>query len=264
MDVEGELINTGRGVLWQEFPYYEEQISGPDADIYWKFKWVYTSPPRKVGEAGVLWDPINIGEKGRTAYMYLVGQRRIKLAPEVAFDTPTTQAAGYDIYDENWIFNGSMERYHFKLIGKQEMYVPYNCYKAVYNTTKKQIFGAKHLNPGVIRWELHRVWVVEGTLRPGKRHIYQRRVIYIDEDSWTALAGEAYDSRGTLFKVHYLYLTQSYDMTAPCTVTFSLYDVVSDIYALIHWPGEGGYIRQAKVRPIRDWAPAQLAGTGIR
>jgi hypothetical protein len=264
VDSSGELIDTSFGVMWQEFPYYDEDPTLSDAAIYWKFRWHYLGPPRKAGEVGQLTDPINMYERGRIAYLYLVGQRRVKLAPEVSFDTPTTDTSGNDTYDENWLFNGSMERYNFKLIGKKECYVPYNCYRAVYETKKEQLFGPRHINPDVIRWELHRVWVVQATLKPGKRHIYAKRVLYIDEDSWTALAGELYDAHGNFFKIDNVYVTQNYDFMAPCTATWSHYNMINDVYAVQFLPGEIGYVRQTKVRPEREWAVETMGGKGIR
>ena len=264
VDESGEMIPSGGGFFWQEFPYYDENPSKADENIYWKIRWVYNRPARKAGEVGQLTDPIDMYGRNRIAYLYMVGQRRVKLAPEVAFDTPTTDTAGNDTYDENWIFNGSMERYNFKLIGKKEVYVPYNCYKLLYSSKEEKLFGKKYLNPDDIRWELHRVWVVEGTLKPGKRHIYPKRVLYIDEDSWTALAGETYDAHGNFFKVSFIYITQSYDMMAPASETYSFYNMINDIYAIQYWPTEKGYIREAKVRPDRWWSVESMSGIGIR
>ena len=264
IDSNGKVIPTGGGYFWQEFPYYDEDTTRGDSNIYWKMRWAYDRPARKAGEVGQLFDAINMYEKGRIAYQYLPGQRRVKLAPEIGFDTPSSETSGNDTYDENWIFNGSMERYNFKLIGKKEMYIPYNCYRMAYQTKPEQLFGMKHLNPDAIRWELHRVWVVEGILKPGKRHWYHKRVLYIDEDSWAALAGESYDAQGNMFKVSYIYLTQSYDMLAPQTVTYGWYNMINSYYAIQFWAGDGGYFLPAKVKPERWWASDTMAGSGVR
>jgi hypothetical protein len=264
VDASGRFVPVGGGFFWQEFPYYDEDTTRSDAHIYWKIRWIYNRPARKVGEVGQLTDPIDMYEKSRIAYTYLPGQRRVKLAPEVAFDTPTTDTSGNDVYDENWIFNGSMERYDFRLIGKREMYVPYNCYKLLYDTNPEHLFTPKHMNPDPIRWELHRVWVVEAKLKPGKRHIYHRRVIYIDEDSWTALAGEMYDAHGFFYKVTFMYTAQNYDMPAPSSTCYGFYNLISNVYALQYWPADGGYIRPAKVRAEREWAVQTMAASGVR
>jgi hypothetical protein len=265
VDITGRAILVSGGVMWSDFPYYDEGKKSKSANIYWMFRWYYFSPARKAGEVGQLIDYVNMYEKGRTAYLYLPGQRRLKLAPEAAFDTPSPETSAVDTYDESWMFNGSMERYNFKLICKKEMYIPYNTYKANFEVKKEELFGPKHLNPDAVRWELHRVWVVEGTLKPGKRHIYPKRRFYVDEDSWSALACENYDAHGNLFKVGLNYHTQSYDMLAPnAAVFYTSYNLISNIYIGTTWPGEDGYIRAVKVRPERDWAPQTMTAAGIR
>jgi hypothetical protein len=108
------------------------------------------------------------------------------------------------------------------------------------------------------------MWVVEGTLRPGKRHIYPKRVLYVDEDSWCASAQETYDASGQMFKADYNYQAPSYDMPAPNAMFWNQYHFPSSAYSISFWPGEGGYIRMVPVRPDRDWAPASLAGRGLR
>ena len=57
-----------------------------------------------------------------------------------------------------------------------------------------------HINQDLARYELHRVWVVDATLKPGTSHIYSRRTFYIDEDSWQILAIDQYDGRGQLWR----------------------------------------------------------------
>ena len=79
------------------------------------------------------------------------------------------------------------------------MYVPYNNYRLRNIKDPAEMTKAGAVNPDLVRWELHRVWVVEATLKPGKRHIYAKRTFYLDEDSWTALASDEYDARGQLF-----------------------------------------------------------------
>jgi hypothetical protein len=264
VDTSGKLVRTGGGYFWQEFPYYDENPSDSDAKLYWKVRWFYTTPPRKAGEAGQAFDPINFYESSRVAYQYLPGQRRTKLAPEIAFDVPTTDCAGNDTWDEQWIFNASMERYNWKLIGKKEMYVPYNNYRMTYWVKQEELFGPKHFNPDIVRWELHRVWVVEASLKPGKRHIYKTRRLYIDEDSWTAVAGEMYDAYGSFFKIDNVYVTQNYDFMAPCTVMWSHYNMTNGAYVLSFWPADGGYIREGKVQPERWWSPSMMSGLGVR
>ena len=69
----------------------------------------------------MLVDPLDIGTKDRRAWSYLPGQRRVKVAPDLAYDTPNPGTAGATTFDDTFIFNGSMDRFDFKLVGKKEM-----------------------------------------------------------------------------------------------------------------------------------------------
>ena len=115
-----------------------------------------------------------------------------------------------------------------------------------------------------MRWELHRVWVVEATLREGKRHVYSKRVFYLDEDSWAALAADEYDARGQLYRTAFAYNAPSYDLPAPYTDMFSHYDLVARSYALTGFIAETGGLRHTKPLPDREWTADSLAGAGIR
>jgi hypothetical protein len=264
VDSSGRRYKTQEILIWEEYPYYDEDLTRGDSHLFWKMRGLFTGPPRKAGEIQMLLDPLNMAEESRIAYMYLPGQRRVKLAPEIAFDTMDGNSAGNNTYDEGWCLNGSMERYNWKLLGKKEFYVPYNDYKATYQVEANELHGPNHLNPDVVRWELHRMWIVEADLRPNKRHIYHKRRIYVDEDSWTAAACENYDALGNLYKVNYDAQAPCYDIPAPNAQFFISYNMIANRYITYWWPGEGGYIRPAEVRPLRAWTGASLAGGGVR
>jgi hypothetical protein len=198
-------------------------------------------------------------------HQYLPGQRRVKLAPEIAFDTPSQDGSGNFTYDETWVYNGSMERYNWKIVGKKEVYIPYNCYKALFETKNSELYKPKFMNPDVVRWELHRVWVVEATLKPGKRHVYPKRVIYVDEDSWAPVAAEMYDSNGIFYKVDYLLLVHNYELMAPLSISFVVYNLINGCYVAAYMPSPPyGYVKDGSTRPTTWWAPNQLAGSGLR
>lgn len=263
VDANGRMVLTGYTISWEESPYYDEDIARA-GDTYWKIKAINIAPPRRVGENAMMIDALNPYEKKRIAYQYLPGQRRVKLAPEIGFDTPNAYTAGNNSYDESWLFCGSMERYNMKLIGKKEFYIPYNAYKLAFTGKKEEVFGPKFLNPDFIRWELHRMWVVEATLKPNFRHIYPKRRLYIDEDSWAALANENYDAAGKLYKVNFSYQAPYYDVPAPSGDFCVFHNMSAGTYMGELWMGEGGYVRQVKMAPAREWAPGSLAGTGVR
>lgn len=262
VDANGHAALATEGQSAQEYPFWDDAKA--DADTYWRLKLTYTAPARRAGEAMLLVDPLDIGTKDRRAWSYLPGQRRVKVAPDLAFDTPNPGTAGATTFDDTFIFNGSMDRYDFKLVGKKEIYVPYNDYQAVYGAKQDDLLKPNHLNPDLVRWELHRVWVVDATLKAGKRHVYSRRTFYLDEDSWAALASDEYDARGQLWRTGFAYMTPSYDVPAPYTDMFGHYDLVSRVYSVTGFIAETGGMKQVKPAPEREWTADALAGAGIR
>jgi hypothetical protein len=262
VDASGRTTLAVEGQSTQEYPFWD--VNRPDADTFWKLKLQYSGPARRAGEALMLVDPLDIGSKERRAWTYLPGQRRVKVAPDLAHDTPNPGTAGSTTFDDTFIFNGAMDRFDFKLVGKKEMYVPYNDYKAVYGSKQDELLKPNHLNPDFVRWELHRVWVVEATLKADKRHVYSKRTFYLDEDSWSALASDGYDARGQLYRAGFAYMAPSYDVPAPYTDMFGHYDLVSRIYSVTGYIAETGGLKQTKPMSDREWTPDALAGAGIR
>ncbi|WP_395703435.1 DUF1329 domain-containing protein [Aquabacterium sp.] len=262
VDASGRVTLATEGISVQEYPFWDPAKTG--AETFWRIKLTYTGPARRAGEALMLVDPLDIGAKDRRAWSYLPGQRRVKVAPDLGHDTPNPGTAGATTFDDTFIFNGSMDRFDFKLVGKKEMLVPYNAYAAVYQAKQDELLKPNHLNPDFVRWELHRVWVVEATLKEGKRHVYGKRTFYLDEDSWAALASDEYDARGQLWRTGFAYMAPSYDVPAPYTDMFGHYDLVARVYSLTGYIAETGGLRHGKPLPEREWTADALAGAGIR
>ncbi|PKO31300.1 MAG: DUF1329 domain-containing protein [Betaproteobacteria bacterium HGW-Betaproteobacteria-7] len=263
VDSSGSSTLATAGVLTEDYPYYGQ--SANDSGIFWRLRSDYTGPARRVGETLMVHDNINPMEKSRRAWQYLPGQRRVKLAPDISYDAPNPGTSGATTYDDTFIFNGAMDRYDFKLVGQKEMIVPYNNYRLVYQSKAEQLLKAKHINPDAERWELHRVWVVEATLKPGSRHVYAKRVFYIDEDSWIGLASDGYDARGQLYRSLFAYMTPSYDVAAQFSANFVSYDFIAGMYSLSVHPGESGGVKYSSTLfPDKEWTPDSMAGSGIR
>jgi len=138
-------------------------------------------------------------------YLYLPGQRRVRKAPEIGFhDSPAFGSDGQVLVEDRWMmwFGGSHSRFNYSVPIKKELYVPYNSNRlAQKNTSFDEIFGKKHLNQAFVRYELHRAWVVTGTLRKGENDLYSRQTAYFDEDSWVGLANETYNQKNQLWRV---------------------------------------------------------------
>ena len=252
---------------WWAWPIYDPKKTGAisGADPYWYVKLMYVAPARRNGEALLIIDSVNPLKQPRRAWLYLPGQRRVKLAPDLAYDTPNPGAAGAGTYDDVSVFNGALDRFDWKLVGKKEMYVPYSSYRLTYAKKAADVTKPNHLNPDFVRWELHRVWVVEATLKSGKRHIYSKRVFYIDEDSWTALASDQYDARGQLYRSSFAYQSFSYDVQAPFADTFSIHDFNSGVYNITGLFGAHKGLKYMTELPREStWSPDALAGAGLR
>ncbi len=266
VDSSGHATLATSGNAFLEYPLYDPSRNEPAkaSDLFLKTKIYYTGPARRAGEALLLQDAVNPLNQPRRGWQYLPGQRRVKLAPDIAYDTPNPSTAGAATYDDTWVFNGALDRYDFKLVGKKEIYIPYNTYKLNYHDKAADITTPNHLNPDLVRWELHRVWVVEATLKPGKRHIYSKRTFYIDEDSWIALASDEYDANGHLYRGSFAHMAFSYDAQAPNTDNHMIYDLISGNYNINGLYGPHGGVKYIEPLPKAQWSPEALAGAGIR
>ena len=267
VDSAGVATLATAGNSWQEYPIYAGKGDAPmkGSDTYYEIKVEYTDPARRAGEALIVKDSLDPLTNPRRAWQYLPGQRRVKAAPDIAYDTPNPATAGLATYDDTFVFNGALDRYDWKLVGKKEMFVPYNNYRfTYYQGDTAKVTTPNHLSADVERWELHRVWVVEATLKEGKRHIYAKRTFYVDEDSWVAVAADNYDARGQLFRGSLMFPSFSYDQLATTTSLTCFYDFVAGAYSLQGWSGPKGGLKYSDGWPESSWQPEALAGAGVR
>ncbi|WP_211827007.1 DUF1329 domain-containing protein [Kistimonas asteriae] len=194
--------------------------------------------PKKAGQATLVHETINQVERARDAWIYNPGFRRVRRSPNLSYDAPVSGADGLRTADETDMFNGATDRYDWDLKGKKEIYIPYNNEKLVREEgNPKDLVMPGHLNPDYARYELHRVWVVEGTLKEGQRHIYNKRTMYIDEDSWSIAAADMYDKRNGLWRVSMSYLRNAYEIPAVVSATDVFHDLQARrymVYGLIY------------------------------
>jgi hypothetical protein len=195
----------------------------------------YQLPERDKGFVAVGIQPNDFKGTSTQSWQYQPGIRRVREAPEVGFDYPVPPA-GLRTVDDDYGFNGSPERYNWKLVGKAEFYMPYDNFKVNDPSIKyDDLIKQYTVNPDYERYELHRVWIIEGTLKPGVRHIYSKRIIYADEDSWLTLMADNYDGRGNIWRValvNYNYSPASNDFHRGATI---YHDLASKAY-------EAGYL----------------------
>ena len=188
-------------------------------------------PPRLAGTFTLVHDRTGVGADGRVAWLYSPGVRRIRRAPTVQYDNPVEGTDGNQYYDQVDMFNGNLALYDWKLIGKREMFIPYNSNKiSTAGTTIDDIIHPHHMNQNLARYERHRVWVVEAQRKPGKSHVFKKRVMYFDEDTWLLVEEDDYDNRGTLYKYHEGYMIFQPQPQASTTVPEVIYDFASGRY----------------------------------
>ncbi len=196
-----------------KFPYASRSAT-PESinNIIIYFLQIVRNPPRLAGQITLVHETMDQVREPRRAWQYSPGQRRIRRAPNVAYDNPSTASDGLRTNDQLDGYNGATDRYTWKLVGKKEMVIPYNSYKLHSDQYKYQdIILKSHINQDLPRYERHRVWVVEATLRPGTSHMFRRRVFYIEEDSWQIALVDLYDNRNQLWRWQELHSLQAYD-----------------------------------------------------
>ncbi|HEX7706307.1 MAG TPA: DUF1329 domain-containing protein [Thermoanaerobaculia bacterium] len=229
------------------------------------FRQEVTAPARLAGGILLVHESQNQVKEPRGAWVYNPGQRRVRRAPNVAYDNPGTAADGMRTSDQLDMFNGAVDRYDWKLVGKREMYVPYNAYRLQDPAVKmKSILTPLHINQDLARYELHRVWVVDATLKPGERHLYKRRTFYIDEDSWQILAMDQYDNRDQLWRVSEAHAMNFYNVPAIWTALEVHTDLQAGRYLAMGMFSEYSAPEFGIKRTLEDYTPAALRREGVR
>jgi hypothetical protein len=229
------------------------------------FKQVVTQPARLAGTALLVKETMDQEALPRQAWTYNTGQRRVRKAPNVAFDTPGTVSDGLRTTDDFDMFNGSPVRYNWELVGKKELYIPYNDYRLHSDALKyDQILRPGHINPEYVRYEKHRVWEVKATLKEGMRHTYKTRVFYIDEDSWQIAVTDIYDNRDELYRVGVAHSINYYEVPTLWTTLEVFHDLQSRRYIAMGLDNEGRmYNFNAKLSEA-NFTPDALRRAGIR
>ncbi|MGQ0429131.1 MAG: DUF1329 domain-containing protein [Gammaproteobacteria bacterium] len=224
------------------------------------------APARLAGEILLVHETLDQTLEHRKAWLYNPGQRRVRRAPNVAFDNPGTGSDGLRTSDQFDIYNGSPERYDWKLVGKQEILVPYNAYPLHSNKLKNDdIINPLHINQQHARYELHRVWVVDATLKAGQRHIYKRRTFYVDEDSWQILLVDCYDNRDQLWRVQEGHSINYYEIPTFWTTLELTYDLQAGRYLALGLDNEEPVtVNFNAKRTGADFTPAAIARRGTR
>ncbi len=226
---DGDIVNQGGADYTAIYP---NNIPGVKKSQYNRMAIVdYVSPPRRKGEILLMLDPKNMSGTEQKIWQYIPGQRRVRRAPGLSYDTPDPSTANLGTFDDSYLYYGKTDRYNWELKGRKELFIMYNNYKPYLHPIEETL-KPRFLNPEMMRWELHRVWVVEATLKENSRHCYARRKIYIDEDSWLVVHNDKWDNRGNLWRFQDASMIFWYDYSNPNHGMWIYYDLTETTYAV--------------------------------
>lgn len=198
MTAGGKKVLATKTPYFFQYPYYFQDSSLGEFDgNYYQGKIITELPSSKNGEGLMIY--YNTTQEKRASWQYLVGQRRVRRLPNIAYDTPNFVTSGVSFFDEAFMLFGPSDKHDLKVLEKKELYVPYNSNKSVL-VPSDELITPNFLNPDHVRWEKHRVWVVEATLKAGQRHVVPKRTYYVDEDTWQIILVDGYDAQGKLVR----------------------------------------------------------------
>jgi len=263
VDSSGNMTRIARSHIFNRYDYWDP--ANPNPQSFWDLINVIDEPAAKAGEIQMRLNPLRMDQKDPQAWIYVPGQRRVRLAPEFKYDTVAAAVSGTIVYDEtNGGFDGKMDRFYFKLAGKKEVYIPYNSYR-FHHAAADKVATKDFINPDVVRWELHRVWVVEAVLKPGARHIYSKKLFYIDEDSWAIANYAGIDQAGKLYRSGPSFTHQAYEIPAIRNETSAMYDHLKGQYVIFTKaaPGQAGFRKTAPL-PANYFSVDTISAAGVR
>jgi hypothetical protein len=170
-------------------------------------------------------------------------------------------------FDEIDVFQSTdtIPRFNWKLVGKKEMFIPYNSNKFLEPDKPEAVFADHFIKPDLMRWELHRVWIVEADLKEGDRHTSPKTRYYVDEDSWTAVLSDRWDARGQLWRTLITVMVAAPDIPAAVNISWGYYDLLGGTFFIN--VVMAGKTEQYKIMPPyadRIFTPDALAGEGVR
>jgi hypothetical protein len=248
------------------FNYSRPDITPESLDnIILYYKQATLAPARLAGSILLVQETLDQVKEPRRAWIYNAGQRRVRRAPNIGYDSPGTNSDGMRTNDQLDIFNGAPDRYDWKLVGKKEIIVPYNAYKLHSDSVKvADVLKPLHINQDLARYELHRVWVVEATLKPGQSNIYARRTFYIDEDSWQILSADLYDTRGQLWYVSEAHCINYYEVPTFWSTLEVHTDLISGRYLAFGLDNENKMYDFSVKSALSEFTPGAISREGVR
>lgn len=264
---DGRAVLVTDAVLHEQLPYYYQDSTIEDfykqGKPFWQVVIRNIGPPLRAGEALLAHEYLD-ADKLQT-WVYLKGQRRVRKLPNGCCDTPTPAAAGVMTFDEMYTWTGRMDRFDWKMLGKKEMYIPYNTNGLTQVPKDEDVLGKGHLNPDHVRWEKHRVWVVEASVRNGQRHQAARSRYYCDEDTWICVLADRWDGNGELWRSMWSMTSVVPELPATVITSFGYYDLLAGTGFVAQLPNTKSLQYDVKDKPDdNQFTPTGLAGRSIR
>lgn len=255
------LLKRERDIL---FRYGQPGLEEADLNntlLYYKYRVV--APSSLAGTSLLVQETIDQILAVRKAWRYDRGERRVRRLPSLAYDALQPDTGGMATADVVDAYNGAPDRYEWTLVGKQPMIVPYNSYQVhQQGIPYDKILQPAFVNPELLRYELHRVWIVEADLRKGYNHPYQKRRFYIDEDSWQILAVDLYNKNGELIGLQESHPINYYEVPAFFSTLETIYDFKRKRYFVDGLDNnEPMYDFNIELQP-RDFTPSALRREG--
>ncbi|MFL6681556.1 MAG: DUF1329 domain-containing protein [Burkholderiaceae bacterium] len=274
VDSAGRKSLNGAFLSELYFPNFDQDIPRDkfiaSDGLYYKVYTDYSAPASRVGEVSLGWTWYDQGAHPAKGWSYTTGTRRVRSTPDLFYDTPCPGYNGGITMDDIQMTYGPQDRFDWKLVGKQEKYIPYNNYTQQFATPSAHTLTANYPNPQDVRWELHRTWVIEGTPKPGVRHIYSKKVLYLDEDMGGSHM-ETYDKGGKMFRAGWSTMVQLYDIGVPYTLGNFFFDFSTGTWWLGSHPGDPNvkglaFPKDASWRKSRlpVFTPEYMQANGIR
>jgi len=264
--VQATVFDNGDFVpvkLYQRYTRTEHLKSKPkieEGNVLFYYLDRITSPARLSGTTLLIHETLDQSKEYRRAWLYNQAYKRVHRVPGAAYDAPVPGTYGLKTADSYDMFNGSPDKYEWQYQGKQELYIPYNAYRLASNKLKyRDLLKSSTINADHTRWELHRVHKVEARLKTGQRHIYAKRIFYLDEDTWTIVLAELYDNRGELWRISEGHMINYYDIDLPYFAMEVTYDLLSNRYNVFGLSNEESHSYTfKKVFKLNDYIPNTL------
>ena len=190
-----------------------------------------THPPRLADASLLVIESLNAFKTPRRAWAYNPGTRRVRRAPDIAYDYKPSANQGLTTTDQFDGFNGAKDRYNWSFKGTSKKLMPYNAYE-FHETSIEELLTPYHVNQEFLRYELVNVNIVQADLKLDKRHIIPHRTMYFDLDSHNMLVEETFDDEYEIIAYREFPLINFYDQPMCLSIHSATYDFATRRYQL--------------------------------